>query len=235
VLPCLLDTLSGVSVSSLAPAPRAASTAAPSLAGWAAFAASFGAVAVAELGDRTQLALLAAASEIPRPWALFAGASLAFAASNVLAVTVGAVLADVLPPGVMDLLAAALFAAFGLAFAVRALRRGGAPLDDEAEELPGEARGRAPVVLALTTTASIFLAETGDKTQIATATLAASVSPIPVFLGATAALLANAGVAIYLGRRLASLPRSLRRWLTPVAAALFLGFAALALSRGLAA
>ena len=202
----------------------------PALAGWAAFAASFGAVAVAELGDRTQLALLAAASEVPRPWALFVGASLAFVVSNVLAVSVGALVAAALPPGVMDLIAGALFGAFGIAFAVRALRRGrdaGAGTDDD-EELRVPSSGA--VVLAAAS--SIALAELGDKTQLATAALAASVPPTPVFLGATAALVANAALAVYLGRRLASLPASLRRWLTPASAALFLGFAVFAVVRG---
>ena len=77
------------------------------------FFAVFSLVFVAEMGDKTQLAVMALASR--QPWRpVFGGAALAFALLNVLAVGVGQALFRVLPLFWIKLAAGALFAVFGL-------------------------------------------------------------------------------------------------------------------------
>jgi len=59
---------------------------------------SFGLVFLAELGDKTQLAVLALATRTQSPWSVFLGAGLALLASTGLAVLLGGLLTRFLPP-----------------------------------------------------------------------------------------------------------------------------------------
>lgn len=191
-----------------------------------AFGGAFGAVLVAELGDRTQVALLVASSQVNRPWALFGAAMVAFAVSGALAVGVGASLGLMVPERWLRVGSGALFLAFGLAMAWAAWRgRGG---EGEPEMRLGGERG-----LVIAAAVAIFLAELGDKTQLTTGLLAATGPWAAVFAGATLALFVNAAVAVALGRQLRRLPERFRLWVQPIAAVVFLTFGVLYLVGGL--
>ena len=81
----------------------------------------FGAVFIAELGDKTQLATLffAADREVSR-WTVFAGASLALVATSAIAVAAGAALAQYLNPRYLHYVAGVGFIAIGAWTLIRA-------------------------------------------------------------------------------------------------------------------
>ncbi len=81
----------------------------------------FAALFLAELGDKTQLAVVSFTSTGASRWAVFAGASLALIASTALAVLVGEALLRVIKPAYLQLGAAALFLIVGVLVGVEAL------------------------------------------------------------------------------------------------------------------
>jgi len=82
---------------------------------WKLIASTFGAIFLAELGDKTQIAAITLAASTRKPVAIFAGASLALVAVSAIGVAVGAGLADVLPMAVIRKVSAAAFIAIGVA------------------------------------------------------------------------------------------------------------------------
>jgi Ca2+/H+ antiporter, TMEM165/GDT1 family len=76
--------------------------------------ASFGSIFVAELGDKTQLALITLVAASGKPWSVFAGATLALWVVSLLGVLVGSTLLSRLPKAWIQRAAAVLFAIFGL-------------------------------------------------------------------------------------------------------------------------
>jgi Ca2+/H+ antiporter, TMEM165/GDT1 family len=175
-------------------------------------------VGLAEMGDKSQLVCMSLAARY-RPWPVLAGAAVAFASLNALAVGFGAAVAAWLPDWLLTLLVAALFGAFGL----HALMNG---FDSQHEDSAPE-QARASRSIFLGTLAIIFIAEFGDKTQIATAGLGAAGTPLAVWVGATLGVTAVAGIAVLAGRTLLRrLPIHLLHRLSGV---LFLALAALAL------
>lgn len=177
---------------------------------------SFVLVALAEIGDKSQLVCMTLASR-HRPAPVFLGACLAFALLDALAVVFGAGIAALVPERILALAVAGLFAAFGLS---ALLQRG--EHADESEI----ATTRGPNAF-LATLLLVFVAEFGDKTQLAVAGLATEAAPAAVWLGATAALCAVSGVGVVAGRTL--LGRLPVTWLHRGAGVLFLTFAAFAL------
>jgi putative Ca2+/H+ antiporter (TMEM165/GDT1 family) len=83
---------------------------------WRAFGSTFGLVAVAEMGDKTQLAVIALAGRFGAPVAVFTGASLALVLVSCAGVLGGRLLARRLSAGRLELVAATLFLVLGLAF-----------------------------------------------------------------------------------------------------------------------
>jgi Ca2+/H+ antiporter, TMEM165/GDT1 family len=184
---------------------------------FAAFAAAFVIVFLAEMGDKSQLVLLAQASRHP-PLRVLAEALAAFAILMALAVTAGALAARVVPQWALAVAAGLLFLAFGAA-AVREARENG-----ESHAAVKPRRGG--------TFALVLVSEMGDKTQVAAAVLAASTgSALAVGLGAFAAEAVAAVLAVaagaWLGRRLAPQRRT---W---VAAVAFLAMGVATLAWGL--
>lgn len=178
---------------------------------------STGSVAVAEIGDKTQLLALLLAARFRRPWPIIAGILVATVFNHALAGWLGTRVAQWLQPEVLRWVVAASFAAVAL----WALKPD--TLEDGASLPP---RGAF-----VATTIAFFFAEIGDKTQVATVLIAANYAPLwEVVVGSTAGmLLANAPV-IALGSRFAGrLPLKAARH---VAAALFLALAAWAAARG---
>lgn len=175
---------------------------------WAAFWLSFGVVFLAELGDKSQLMSLTFATRY-RPALVLAGIVVATALINGVSVGVGYGLGLALPTRWISLVAGLLF----LSFAVWTLR------GDEDDDLSARA-GSGPVVV---TVASAFvLAELGDKTMLATITLASQNGWAGTWLGASLGMMTAAVLAIVVGRQLGKrMPQRLVRY---VAAALFAVF-----------
>ena len=177
------------------------------------------AVAVAEIGDKTQLLSLILAARYRRPWPICAGILVATLLNHALAGSAGALVAQWVSPQVLEWLVVASF------FAVAAWTL----VPDKVDEAEA-GRGTGHGVL-LATTLAFFLAEMGDKTQVATVVLAAQYAPLwQVVVGTTAGmLLANVPV-VWLGARFADrLPLRAARI---AAALLFAGLGAWILLRG---
>ncbi|UNK50830.1 TMEM165/GDT1 family protein [Lysobacter sp. S4-A87] len=182
-------------------------------------AVSTGTVALAEIGDKTQLLALLLAARFRKPWPIVAGILVATLLNHALAAWFGTLVAQWLNPGVLRWVVAISF----LAVAAWTLKPD--KLDDEDGALP--ARGAF-----VATTIAFFLAEIGDKTQVATVLLAAKYQPYwEVVAGTTLGmLLANVPVVL-LGSRLADrLPLKTAR---TVAAVVFLALGAWVAVRGL--
>ena len=184
----------------------------------AALVIAFGVVFVAELGDKTQLlALDFGARHSLRTVAI--GLALGYAAANVVATIVGGVLGAALPERPIQIVGGSLF----LGFAVLALRRSrtDAPVPDaEVEDTSSSVAGTLAVISSIA--ASIALAEMGDKTQIATATLASQSSPVGVWIGATLGAASSGMVGAVAGNFLGD--RVPARALHLASAALFTAF-----------
>lgn len=88
---------------------------------WGPFAVSFAAVALAELGDRTQLAAAALSAESGRPWTVFLSALGALASLNAVTVALGDWLSERLDMAKVQKAGGALFVALGLAFLYKGL------------------------------------------------------------------------------------------------------------------
>jgi Ca2+/H+ antiporter, TMEM165/GDT1 family len=174
--------------------------------------AAFGLVFLAELGDRTQFVLFALATRFPK-WPLFLGAAGAFFLQTLLAVLIGERFGAWLPLEVVLLVGAAVFLVLGTLTLYGAVRW--RPEGDE-EQAPPSKRGAF-----LTAFLFVLIAELGDKTQIAAATLSATLGhPVAVFTGSFLALLAGAALALLLGGIIATrLPARTVRF---IAAAAFL-------------
>ena len=176
---------------------------------------STGTVALAEIGDKTQLLALLLAARFRRPWPIIAGILVATLLNHALAAWVGALAADWLRPEVLRWVVAASF----LAVAVWTLKPDS--LDDQ-PVLPG--RGAF-----IATTIAFFVAEIGDKTQVATVLLAARYEPLwEVIAGTTVGmLLANVPV-VFLGSRFADrLPLKAARYVAATVFAVLAGWVAL--------
>lgn len=165
-----------------------------------AFLVSTGLVALAEMGDKTQLLSLILAARYRRPWPIVLGIFAATVLNHALAAAIGGWLNDLVGPDRMSI-------AIGVGFlAMAAWTLIPDKLDDA-----GTAHGRSGVFIA--TCIAFFLAEMGDKTQVATVALAARYAAfMSVVLGTTAGMmLANVPV-VFLGERLSTrLPLNLLR------------------------
>jgi len=163
-------------------------------------------VAVAEMGDKTQLLSFVLAARFRKPWPIVFGILLATLANHFLAGAVGAWLATLVPPTTLKWVVALSFFAFGL-WALK---------PDELDDDP--AMPTAGVFL--TTLVAFFLVEMGDKTQLATISLAARYeSLVAVVLGTTLGMVIANAPAVWMGERLAHrVNMKVMHW---IAAALF--------------
>lgn len=179
-------------------------------------------VGVAELGDKSQLVCMTLAARY-RPGPVILGALAAFSVLNGLAVAVGGALGAWVPERWLAAGVALLFLAFGLNTLREAMAAGA-----EDEAAPDTASGRGAFG---TTFGLLFLAELGDKTQLAVAGLSAERGPLGVWLGATLALAGTSVLGVLAGRALlAVVPLKAVRI---AAGALFLAFGALAAWRAI--
>ena len=180
---------------------------------------TFTLIALAEIGDKSQLVCMTLAAR-HRPWPVILGAAVAFIVLNTLAVLFGAGLSAWIPERVTAGLVAILFGAFG----IHALLTRDENSSDKVIERPGHS-------IFFTTLLLIFVAEFGDKTQIAVAGLASSMAPLPVWLGATIALVLVSVLGVWFGRTV--LQRFPLLWLHRLSGVIFVLFALLAAWRAL--
>jgi Ca2+/H+ antiporter, TMEM165/GDT1 family len=180
------------------------------------FLNSFVAVALSELGDKTQLLAFILAGRFRRPGSVLAGIFAATLLNHLLAAAAGTWVSELLSPRLLSGILAVLFAAFGVWALV--------PDKDDEELGSRETRHGA----FLTTAFLFFLAEMGDKTQLATVALAARYrSVVLVTVGTTLGMLASDGLAVFLGEKLAE--RVSMKIVRRVAAGIFLVFGAVSL------
>jgi putative Ca2+/H+ antiporter (TMEM165/GDT1 family) len=156
-----------------------------------AFLISFGVIFVAELGDKSQLMALAFATRY-KPIPVLIGITIATAIVHAVSVVVGAVVGAALPTRAITIVAAVAFVAFGL-WTLRG---------DRLSEGDQERAGRPARYTVLAVGTVFFLAELGDKTMLATITLATREGVLGTWLGSTIGMVAADGLAILVGRLL---------------------------------
>lgn len=174
-----------------------------------AFLVSTGLVAVAEIGDKTMLLALCLAAAWRRPGAILVGILVATLANHLLAGALGALAGQWLEGPWMRWILGLGF----LGFAAWAL------VPDRFEDCPPEQRrGWAGVFWA--TSVAFFLVEMGDKTQVATAALAARFQDVAwVVAGSTLGMMIANAPAVLVGQ--AAADRLPMRWIRLAAAAAF--------------
>jgi putative Ca2+/H+ antiporter (TMEM165/GDT1 family) len=157
---------------------------------------AFATVFPAELPDKTMIATVMLVARYRRPVWVWAGAALAFTVHVVVAVAAGSLL-GLLPDVVVKVAVAALFLT-GAVLLFRAART--AASEEVADEKPVAATVAATVIGSF---GLVVLAEWGDLTQLATASLAAKSSePVSIGIGAWLALVSVAAIAATFGRQL---------------------------------
>jgi putative Ca2+/H+ antiporter (TMEM165/GDT1 family) len=152
-------------------------------------------VFVAELGDKTQLVALGFGARYRLRWVL-TGIGCAYVATNLLSVIVGALLGAALPDDVVRIGGGVLF----LLFAAWTLRDTDDESDDADAGALGEVAAIRPSRVVLSVAVAMFVAELGDKTMLATATLASAGNPVLVWCGATAGIFAAGALGAVAGR-----------------------------------
>jgi putative Ca2+/H+ antiporter (TMEM165/GDT1 family) len=156
---------------------------------WALFFSTFTLVFWAELPDKTFVAILILASR-HHPLAIFTGIAIAFVIQNIVAVLFGSVL-GLLPPHIIHMGSGILFLVFAVFMWIKK------------EEKSESSRLKEKVSFlktAWTAFIVIFIAEWGDLTQLASATLVAQTHhPVTIFLASTLALWSTTALAVLIG------------------------------------
>jgi Ca2+/H+ antiporter, TMEM165/GDT1 family len=175
-------------------------------------------VALAEMGDKTQLLSFVLAAKLKRPGAIVLGIFAATLANHFLAGWVGAWLATLVSARVLTWIIAASFFVFGL----------WALVPDKFEE----GRLYSNRSAFVTTLVAFFIAEMGDKTQLATVALAAKYQALAaVVVGTTLGMMIANVPAVWLGERLAErVNMRVARW---IAALLFVALGVVTLYTGI--
>jgi putative Ca2+/H+ antiporter (TMEM165/GDT1 family) len=157
----------------------------------AALAISFGVIFVAELGDKSQLMALTFATRF-KPLPVLIGITIATAVVHLASVAIGVGLGTTLPTGWISLVAGVAFLVFG-AWTLR-----GDSLTEE-EQRKAERTNKSAIVAV---SVAFFLAELGDKTMLATITLATRNGWFGTWLGSTLGMVLADALAIMVGRML---------------------------------
>ena len=153
---------------------------------------STGVVALAEMGDKTQLLAFLLAARFKKPVPIILGILLATIINHGFAGALGAWITTLLSPNTLGWILGLSF----IAMAIWTLK------PDEIEEDEAKIAGRFGVFGA--TTITFFLAEMGDKTQIATVALAANYSSvILVVIGTTLGMMIADVPAVFIGTKFA--------------------------------
>lgn len=154
---------------------------------------STGVVALAEIGDKTQLLAFILAARFKKPLPIIAGILVATLVNHGLAGALGAWITTVVRPDVLRWILGASF----IGMAVWTL------IPDQIED--GETRAAKHLGVFGATLVTFFLAEMGDKTQIATIALAAHYgAPVMVVIGTTLGMLIADVPAVFIANRYAA-------------------------------
>jgi Ca2+/H+ antiporter, TMEM165/GDT1 family len=176
--------------------------------------AALGLVFLAELGDKTQLVALGLGAR-HRLGPVLVGMALAYATANLVSVAIGGVLGATLPTRAIGIVGGLLF----LGFAVWTLRGAdddhgfpGAEADEVADGSVSGGQTQGGLRVVASAGVAVFVAELGDKTMLATATLASQGNPVFVWIGATIGIILSGAVGVLVGRFLgARLPEKATR------------------------
>ncbi|MEL4305341.1 TMEM165/GDT1 family protein [Methanococcoides sp. LMO-2] len=144
-------------------------------------------VGLAEMGDKTQLAVLVLSTKTKKHASLLAGVMLAFILTDGLAILLGNFIADRVPMDYVRIGAGILFIIFGLMTL----------LNREDDESDGSYDLKNPFISGF---GLILVSEMGDKTQLASALFATQYNPVMVFIGVVFALFVLSCMAIYVGK-----------------------------------
>jgi putative Ca2+/H+ antiporter (TMEM165/GDT1 family) len=174
-----------------------------------AFIASFAFVLLAEMGDKTQLLAMAFAAKYS-PYKVLIAVFLATLLNHSLAVLTGHFLTAVIPVDVISLIAALSFIAFGL-WTIRG------------DKLEGEENRKSGFGPVITVGIAFFLAEMGDKTQLATISLAVEYqNMLGVLMGTTLAMVTADAAGIIIGIMMRKrIPEKTIKWFSAVIFILF--------------
>ncbi|MCB0413563.1 MAG: TMEM165/GDT1 family protein [Bdellovibrionales bacterium] len=177
---------------------------------------SFLLVFAGEMGDKTQLLSLLLVSRYKKPWTILLGVFIATILNHSLASGLGAWVSTLVDPHTLTWILGFTF--IGFAFWVL--------ISDKEEEL----ESANPMNVLFTTITAFFLAEMGDKTQLATVALGAQYSSIYlVSIGSTLGMMGSNALAIFLGKKL--LQKLDMKWVRRTASLLFLIFGVVILLR----
>ena len=174
-----------------------------------AFLVATGIVALAEIGDKTQLLAFLLAARFRRPLPIILGIFIATLLNHAFAAAVGALVSELLGPSVMRWV-------LGLSFLGMAIW---AMIPDQIDETEASL---AKFGVFMTTLLAFFVAEMGDKTQVATVALAARYTEIAAVVAGTTLGMMIANVpAVLFGERIANkVPLAL---VHGIAAVMFMG------------
>jgi putative Ca2+/H+ antiporter (TMEM165/GDT1 family) len=181
---------------------------------------SFAVIFVAEIGDKSQLMALTFATRY-RTIPILVGITIATATVHAVSVLLGAVLAVSLPTDALNIAAGIAFLGFAMW-----TWRGDTLSEDEAAKAE-RASSRSAVAAA---SGAFFLAELGDKTMLATITLATTHGAFAVWLGSTVGMVVADALAILVGRLLGR--RLPERVITIFASVMFVVFGVVLLLEG---
>jgi putative Ca2+/H+ antiporter (TMEM165/GDT1 family) len=172
---------------------------------------ALGVVFLAELGDKSQLIALTFAAR-GRPIAVLAGIAVAVAVLQGLAVGAGAALGSVVPERTIEVIGGLSFIGFALWTVV-----GDGDDDPTVERVPPTWRA-----VAIAAGTAFFVAELGDKTQLATVALSSANGPLGTWAGAVLGQVAADAVAVLIGAKVgARLPEGALRVVSALAFVVF--------------
>ncbi len=185
-----------------------------------AFLLSLGVIFVAELGDKSQLMALAFSTRFTA-WRVLVGITIATAGTHAVSVGIGGLVGSRISGQWVNLASGLAF----LGFAAWTLK--GDTLDDEEKLAADRASHRSALASIGAVGVTFFLAELGDKTMLATITLATREGAIGTWAGSTVGMVAADALAIIVGRQLGT--RLPERTISIAAATAFVVFGTLLL------
>ena len=168
------------------------------------FFTPFISIALSELGDKTQLAILGMSAKTTQHKELLFGVLAAFFISTILAVVFGALIASFIPHALLKIIAGIAFIFFGITTLIKK------------QEKMHLTKLQNPIFSSFTL---ILLSEMGDKSQLTTSLFATRLESLWVFFGAFVALALLSILAVYIGKTMLS--KINPQLLTRVAACLF--------------
>jgi Ca2+/H+ antiporter, TMEM165/GDT1 family len=180
---------------------------------------AFGLMALAELGDKSQLLALTFATRY-RWWQVLIGVAVAATFLLGVSAALGGALGSALPERAITVGGGLAFLGFAVWTFLDVDDEPAAGDEEDGEVGSAPARSRRSVVL--TVVLAFIVAELGDKTMLGTAALASTRDPVAVWLGAAAGMTAASGMAIAVGAMLhRRLPARRLQQASAVAFALF--------------